>query len=131
LISPNWRSACSTVSMLNQTSSSILSSIGHAKESSSASPLRTFPKKKQRVLSLPGLTGPILLVHSPRVKAAPKRTIWCDVLSLTVDILDLRSWRNMDPVAGFLLAAYVAVVAQPLVYGGLGTSIVALMTPVK
>jgi len=44
---------------------------------------------------------------------------------------DLRSWRDLARVAGLMLAAFVAVVAQPLVYGGLGTSIVALMTPVK
>jgi hypothetical protein len=117
--------------MQNHTSSSILTSLGHAKPSSSVSPVGTFPKKTHRVLSLPGLTGPVLLLGSPRVKSAPKRTIWHDALSLTVDILGLRAWRDMDPVGGFMLAAYVAAVAQPFVYGGLGTSIVALMTPVK
>lgn len=73
----------------------------------------------------------MLLVGSPRTKSAPGPAIWRDVLSLTADILDLRAWRDCDPVAGFMLAAFVAVVAQPLVYGGMGTSIVALMTPVK
>lgn len=117
--------------MLNHTNSSILTSLGYAKESSSVSRPRAFLKKKQRVLSLPGLTGPVLLLGSPRVKSAPKRTIWSDVLSLTVDILGVRAWREPDPLAGLMLAAYVAVVAQPLVYGSLGTSIVALMTPVR
>jgi len=37
----------------------------------------------------------------------------------------------MDPLACFMLAGYTAVVSQPLVYGGLGGSIVALMTPTK
>jgi hypothetical protein len=83
------------------------------------------------MLSLPGLTGPVLLVSSPRARSAPRATIWRDVLSLTADILDLRAWRDLDPVAGFMLAGFVAAVAQPLVYGSLGTSIVALMTPVK
>jgi hypothetical protein len=117
--------------MLNHTSSSILTSFGRARECSSVSPLKAFPKKKQRVLSLPGLTGPVLVLGSPRVKSAAEGTIWRNVLSLAVDILGLRAWRDMDPVAGFMLAAYVAAVAQPFVYGGLGTSIVALMTPVK
>lgn len=95
------------------------------------SPPRAFPNKKQRVLSLPGLTGPVLVLGAPRVKSTSERTICRDILSLIVDILGLRAWRNMDPVAGFMLAAYVAAVAQPLVHGTLGTSIVALMTPVK
>lgn len=37
----------------------------------------------------------------------------------------------MSPVGYFLLAAYVAIVMEPVVYGSLGSSIVALMTPVK
>jgi len=37
----------------------------------------------------------------------------------------------MDPVGCLLLAAYAAVIAQPLVFGNLGSTIVALMTPVK
>ena len=75
--------------------------------------------------------GPVLLVGSPRSASHRKGTLFGDILSFTVDILDLRAWRDMDPVAGFMLAAYVAAVAQPLVYGGLGSSIVALMTPVR
>jgi hypothetical protein len=117
--------------MLHTTKSSVLASLGNVQESRPTSPVRAFPKKKQRILSLPGLTGPVLLVGSPRAKAVPGRATWRDVLSLTADILDLRSWRELDPLAGFMLAAFVAVVAQPLVYGSLGTNIVALMTPVK
>ena len=54
-----------------------------------------------------------------------------DTLSLFVDIFELRAWARVNPVEGFLLAAYAALIAQPVVYGTLGTSIVSLMTPVK
>jgi hypothetical protein len=117
--------------MLGNTNSSISVSFGNAKESPSFLPVGAFPKKRQRILSLPGLTGPVLMVGSVRVKAERKTTVWRDILSFAADILDLRAWRDSDPVAGFMLAAYVAAVAQPLVYGSLGNSIVALMTPVK
>jgi hypothetical protein len=117
--------------MLHTTKSSVLASLGNLQQSHPTTSVRAFPKKKRRILSVPGLTGPVLLVGSPRARAVPGRATWRDVLSLTADILDLRSWRDLDPLAGFMLAAFVAVVAQPLVYGSLGTSIVALMTPVK
>jgi hypothetical protein len=117
--------------MLDQTNSSILVSFGKGKESSSSAPAMGFAKKKQRILALPGLTGPVLMMGSARVKTASQGTICRDIMSLAADILDLRAWRRMDPVSGFILAAYVAAVGQPLVYGGLGGSIVALMTPVK
>jgi hypothetical protein len=52
-------------------------------------------------------------------------------MSLLADVLDLRAWRKMDPLACFMLAGYTAVLAQPLVFGSLGSSIVALMTPTK
>ena len=64
-------------------------------------------------------------------EASSKGTFWRDIVSLAVDILDLRAWSDGDPVAGFMVAAHVAAVAQLLVYGSLGNSIVALMTPVK
>ncbi|HEY4361941.1 MAG TPA: hypothetical protein VGN17_13270 [Bryobacteraceae bacterium] len=54
-----------------------------------------------------------------------------DFAILLADVFQIREWRGMDPVGCFLLAAYAAVVAQPLVFGTLGSSIVALMTPVK
>jgi hypothetical protein len=117
--------------MCSTTNSSILTSLDNAGISKSASTVGTFPKKKQRILSVPGLTGPILIVGSVRAKENPKRSIWRDVLSLAADILELRGWRTADPLSGFMLAAYVAAIAQPLVYGSLGTNIVALMTPVK
>jgi len=56
---------------------------------------------------------------------------WRNTLSLCVDIFELRAWRRTSLLDAFLLAAYVAAVAQPVVYGTLGTSIVSLMTPVK
>lgn len=37
----------------------------------------------------------------------------------------------MDVVGCVLLAGFVAIVVHPVVYGNLGTSIVALMTPVR
>jgi hypothetical protein len=117
--------------MLNSTALTIVASVGNTQETPSVSPVRSIPSKRQRILSVPGLTGPVLLVGSARVRSAPKGTFWRDILSLVVDILDLRAWSDADPVAGFMLAAYIAAVAQPLVYGALGNSIVALMTPVK
>ncbi len=117
--------------MSSNTISSILSSYGNAKESPSVPPVGAFPKKRQRIVALPGLTGPVLLMGSARVKPAPKGTIWRDVMSLIADVLDLRAWGKLNPLEGFMLAAYVAAVGQPLVFGSLGNSIVALMTPVK
>lgn len=52
-------------------------------------------------------------------------------LSLLVDVFELRAWTRMSLVEGFLLAAYAAAMAQPIVYGTMGRSVVALMTPVK
>ncbi len=78
----------------------------------------------RRIRVLPGLTGPVLLV-------AWKRSVWPDIFKLAADILDLRAWRDMDPLAGFLMAAFTAIVAQPLLYGNLGSCIRALMTPVR
>jgi hypothetical protein len=94
-------------------------------------PVRNISKKTRGIFSLPGLTGPVILVGSPRTKSAQKGTICHDIMSLVADILDLRSWRKMDPLASFMLAGYAAVIAQPVVFGSLGSSIVALMTPTK
>jgi hypothetical protein len=71
------------------------------------------------------------MVGSPRTKSLQKGTICHDILSLLADIFDLRAWRKMDPLACFMLAGYTAVISQPVVYGNLGNSIVALMTPLK
>jgi hypothetical protein len=99
--------------------------------SSPALPVGCISKKTRRVLTLPGLTGPIVLVGAPRNKSLQKGTICHDIMSLLADIFDLRAWRKMDPLACFMLAGYTAVVSQPVVYGSLGSSIVALMTPAK
>jgi len=50
---------------------------------------------------------------------------------VAADVLELRGWKDLDPVAGVLMAGFAAICAQPLIYGSLGTSIVALMTPVR
>jgi hypothetical protein len=54
-----------------------------------------------------------------------------DILALCADVLELRAWRKMSLTGCFMAAAYAAVLLRPLVYGSLGSSIVALMTPVK
>jgi hypothetical protein len=90
-----------------------------------------FSTKKRGFFLVPGLTGPVVLVATSRAKRLPKRTIWCDILSLFVDIFCLRAWRDMDPLACVMLAGFTAIIAQPLVFGGLGSSVVALMTPTK
>jgi hypothetical protein len=59
------------------------------------------------------------------------RTVCREVLSLAADVLELRAWKRRDPVAGILMAGFAAICAQPLVYGSLGSSMVALMTPVR
>ena len=87
--------------------------------------------KNHRIFALPGLTGPIFMVGARHTKSFQKGTICHDILSLLADILDLRGWRKMDPVACFMLAGYTAAVAQPMVFGNLGSSIVALMMPTK
>lgn len=131
----NWHSECfSTVAMTHNTTltlpaSSSITSI--AKPSSPALPSGHISKKTRRIFTLPGLTGPVIMVGSARAKSAPRQTICHDILSLVADIFDLRAWRTMDPVASFMLAGYTAVLAQPLVFGSLGSSIVALMTPTK
>jgi hypothetical protein len=58
-------------------------------------------------------------------------TICKDLWSLAADVLELRAWRDMDPLACILLAAFTAILVQPVVFGKLGSSILALMTPVK
>jgi hypothetical protein len=65
----------------------------------------------------------------PRYAVSSKRGK--SIVSCCADVLDLRPWRFAGPVTWFLLVAYVAIVAQPLVYGHAGPSIVALMTPVR
>lgn len=47
------------------------------------------------------------------------------------DIFELRSWRKVDPIAYFLLAAFTAMLAQPIVYGPIGLGIVRFVTPVR
>jgi hypothetical protein len=102
-----------------------------AKALSPSMPVNRISNKARRIFTLPGLTGPVVMVGSPRTKSLQKGTICHDILSLLVDIFDLRAWRKMDPLACFMLAGYTAVISQPVVYGNLGSSIVALMTPLK
>jgi hypothetical protein len=90
-----------------------------------------FAKKQRRIWALPGLTGPVILVASRPAIAAFQGTFWRDILSLATDVLQIRAWRDMDPIGCYMLAAYTAAIAQPLVYGNLGSSIMALMTPLK
>src|SRR5580704_10398457 len=102
-----------------------------ATPSSPAVPATRISKKTRRIFTLPGLTGPVVMVGSPRTKSLQKGTICHDMLSLLADIFDLRGWRKVDPLACFMLAGYTAAVAQPMVFGNLGSTIVALMMPTK
>jgi hypothetical protein len=117
--------------MTDHTTLSVPASSSIAKASSSVLPSGPLSNKTRKIFTLPGLTGPVVLVSSPRTKSMQKGTICHDLLSLAVDIFELRGWRKMDPLACFMLAGYAAVIAQPLVFGNLGSSIVALMTPTK
>jgi hypothetical protein len=113
--------------MSHNTTLTIPATLGRA----SAAAIGDFSKKTQGIWMLPGLTGPMVVVASPRIKSMRPKTIWRDILSLFAEVLDLRAWREMDPVACFMLAGFVAAVAQPLVYGNMGHSFAAFMTPVK
>jgi hypothetical protein len=74
------------------------------------------------VLSLPVSVGPSL-----PSKPAHKATLWRELCSFAVDALDLHSWREVNPMACILLAGFIAVVAEPLVHGGLPGKLVALI----
>lgn len=50
---------------------------------------------------------------------------------LFAEVLDLPGWRKTDPLACLMLAGFASIVLQPIVYGELGSTIMALMTPVK
>ena len=65
------------------------------------------------------------------IELAKPRTLLTDILSFAADVLELRAWRDMDPLACILMAAFAAILLQPVVFGQLGSSIFALMTPVK
>jgi hypothetical protein len=117
--------------MPHNTTLSISSSSSSVKPSPAAIPISPYSKKTRRIFTLPGLTGPVVLVGSPRTKSVQNGTICPSILSLLADVLHLRAWRQMDPVACFMLAGYTAAVAQPLVFGRLGSTIVALMMPTK
>ena len=75
--------------------------------------MRAFPKKRQRILGSSGPDRSRAFDGFQCEQSAPKGTIWRDVMSLVADILDLRAWGKLDPVAGFMLAAYVAAAGQP------------------
>ncbi len=72
----------------------------------------------------------IWLPESIELQSKPS-TVFKEILSFTADVLELRAWRNMDPLACILMAAFAAILLQPVVFGQLGSSIFALMTPVK
>ncbi len=67
----------------------------------------------------------------PGATSVRKESIWLDIWSLAVDVLELRAWRDMDPVACILLAAFTAVIAQPLGFGRLGDCVLGFMRLVK
>jgi hypothetical protein len=116
---------------MNHTTLSVPGSSSITKPSFPVLPTGNFSKKTRKIFTLPGLTGPVVVIGSPHTKTLQKGTICHDIMSLVADILDLRAWRKMDPLACFILAGYTAIVSQPLVYGNLGSSIVALMTPTR
>ena len=51
--------------------------------------------------------------------------------SAVVNVMGIKMCGDMDLLGCILLAGFVAIAVHPLVYGNLGTSIVALMTPVR
>jgi hypothetical protein len=65
--------------------------------------------------------------ETPASKPAPKATLWRELFSFAVEALDLRSWREANPMACIVLAGFIAIVAEPLVHGGLPGKFVALM----
>jgi hypothetical protein len=73
----------------------------------------------------------VLGLSPNRIVSVCPRSACRDAVSLCLDLFELRSWRRTHLWEAFLLAAYVAAIAHPLVYGSLGTSIVSMMTPVK
>jgi hypothetical protein len=115
--------------MTHQTTLSVLDSSSITKWSLPALP--GYLSKNTRIFTLPGLTGPVVVIGSSRTKSLQKGTICHDILSLLADVFDLRAWRKMDPLACIILAGYTAMLSQPVVYGNLGSSIVALMTPTR
>jgi hypothetical protein len=45
--------------------------------------------------------------------------------------MGIKMCGDMDLLGCILLAGFVAIAVHPLIYGNVGTSIVALMTPVR
>jgi hypothetical protein len=70
-------------------------------------------------------------IWSEMIHHTRQKTSWSGLLHVAADILDLKGWHHTDPLACFMLAGYVAAIAQPLIFGNLGRGIVALMTPVR
>ena len=58
-------------------------------------------------------------------------TCWNSVRSAVDTVMGIKMCGDMDLLGCILLAGFVAIAIHPLVYGNLGTSIVALMTPVR
>jgi hypothetical protein len=90
------------------------------KQSLSVDATGSVPDSTQRTLASPLPSRP-----------APKATLWRELCSFAADALDLRSWREANPTACILLAGFIAIVAEPLVHGGLPGKLVALMTSVS
>src|ERR1700733_9907872 len=112
---------------LGKTAETITALLEGVRRLISANRFGDVSKRTWKVRALPGRSDPILLVAAPRAKTVHERPIRHNILSLTANILDLRAWRDMDPLACFMLAGYTAVILQPLIYGSLGGSLVALM----
>jgi len=54
-----------------------------------------------------------------------------DSALLFVDVFQLRAWKKVDLIGLPMLAVFAAIITHPLIYGNLGNSVMALMTPVK
>jgi hypothetical protein len=58
-------------------------------------------------------------------------TCWNSTRTAVLDVMGIKMCGEMDLLGCILLAGFVAIAVHPLIYGNVGTSIVALMTPVR
>lgn len=73
--------------------------------------------------------------HWDSYRASLMRRLWWRRVRLgtaggTQEFLEMRIC-GLDMVGALLLAGFAAIILHPLVYGNLGNSVMALMTPVK
>ena len=65
----------------------------------------------------------------------PSRMWWVRVrmaaASGVVEVLETKTCGELDLVGTVLLVGFAAIILHPLVHGSLGTTILALMTPVR